>query len=359
MNHVKRIVLTFARLAVCSVLAVTMLPNNAKADVSCRSNYTSFTITMPGTVAVPRDLANGSMLTSWSMMPNTTNMYTCTSTNLTYSGIDFELAGMSSTMTSYKASYNGTVFPVYQTNLPGVGIAMGGNLNAHGRTAGPVGFNDMGFHWNSNGTNDNGGQLIVALVKIGDITPGTLSGLIAQGFSWEGAVSPPAGDNPASGVISFNITPVVVTVLTCQTPDKTIPMGIHGPSDLPTVGSTSSNPASFTLDLNNCPGGAPVAGLSVGQINSIQYRIDPSNGAVAGFTNVAALSGSPSAGGVGIQLYDSTGAVFPLSVYKTLSNFNSATGGSYNIPLTARYYRTGTLTPGPANSTMTMTVLYQ
>ncbi|WP_370652252.1 fimbrial protein [Caballeronia sp. TF1N1] len=83
------------------------------------------------------------------------------------------------------------------------------------------------------------------------------------------------------------------------------------------------------------------------------------NGAVPGFSNVAALSGSPSAGGVGIQLYDSTGAVFPLSVYKTLSNFNSATGGTYNIPLTARYYRTGALTPGPANSTMTMTVLYQ
>ncbi|AQH01267.1 hypothetical protein A9R05_20710 [Burkholderia sp. KK1] len=256
--------------------------------------------------------------------------------------------------------YNGIDFPVYSTNVPGVGIAMGGYARANGKgNANPAAYSFWSVN-NASGTNYGlGGQLIVALVKTGDITPGTVSGGVVSSarvftgvltFSSGALVSDPPG-------VDYSITPVVITVLTCQTPDVEIPMGIHGP-DLPSVGSLSNNPAAFNISLKNCPGGTAVPGTQVGLINSIQYKIDPSNGTVPGFSNVAALSGNPSAGGVGIQLFDSTGAVFPLGVNQTLSGFNSTAGGNYTIPLTARYYRTGILTTGPANTTMTVTMTY-
>ncbi|WP_244817046.1 fimbrial protein [Caballeronia sp. Lep1P3] len=286
--------------------------------------------------------------------------WTCIVSGSVYTGTDFETAGITTAgPTAYTLNYQGVNFEVYPTNVPGVGIAMGGYTIPNSLSSGPWPFSRLGRQWNANGTIYNGGQLIVALVKTGDITPGTVTGMVAQAFSWQTLTPPPAGNVPSAGVINFYVTPVVITVLTCQTPDVTVPMGIQGPADLPSIGPAPSKVASFNLSLNNCPGGTTVSGTSAGQIHSVQYRIDPSAGTIAGYTNVAALGGSPAAGGVGIQLYDSTGAVFPFATYRTLSGFDSTNGGSYSIPMTARYYRTGTLSAGPANATMTMTVQYQ
>jgi major type 1 subunit fimbrin (pilin) len=80
---------------------------------------------------------------------------------------------------------------------------------------------------------------------------------------------------------------------------------------------------------------------------------------VSGFSNVAALSGTPSAGGVGIQLFDGAGAAIPFGTNLTLNGFNGAFASSHTVAMTARYYRTGPLSPGPANTTMTMTMYYQ
>ncbi len=331
----------------------------AWATSSCKANYSAFTLSMPASVAVARDAANGSLLTAWVQTSQLTNYYTCTVTQSTGTGVDFETAGIvTSTRTAYQVPYNGYSLSVYPTNVPGIGIAMGGSIYINGCSWGAfTDFSRLGAQCNSNGTVTNGGQLVVALVKTGDITPGTVSGLVAQAFSWEGATSAPAGDNPAAGVINFSITPVAITVMTCTTPDVSVPMGTFKTTDFPSVGSLSPNPAGFAIQLLNCPGGTAVSGTQAGQIHSIQYRIDPTSGTLA--TNVAALSGSPSATGVGIELFNSSGAVFPLATSTTLSGYNSASGGSYSIPMTARYYRTGTVTAGPANATMTLTVSYQ
>ncbi|WP_250453298.1 fimbrial protein [Caballeronia sp. ATUFL_M2_KS44] len=360
MNNMNRLALTLLRRVMCWLAMLIFVPSSAWATASCTANYTSFTLTLPSTVAVARDLPNGSVLTTWSSSPSKNDYWTCIISGSVYNGTDFETAGITTAgPTTYNATYQGVAFQVYPTNVPGVGIAMGGYTIPDSTPYGPQTFRTMGRQWNRNGTIQNGGQLIVALVKTGDITPGTATGMIAQAFSWQTLTPPPAGDVPSAGIINFYITPVVITVLTCQTPDVNVPMGIQGPADLPNVGPAPSKVASFNLSLNNCPGGVPVAGTSAGQIHSIQYQIDPSNGQVSGFSNVAALSGSPAAGGVGVQLYDNTGAVFPFGTLRTLNGFDSSNGGSYAIPMTARYYRTGPLTAGPANATMTMTVLYQ
>ncbi|WP_415877847.1 hypothetical protein [Burkholderia cenocepacia] len=59
------------------------------------------------------------------------------------------------------------------------------------------------------------------------------------------------------------------------------------------------------------------------------------------------------------MLFDAYGAVFPLPQNQRLKEFNSGVGGSYTVPLTARYCATGAVTAGQANSNMTLTVSYQ
>lgn len=361
MNPLKRL---FPARARCLALFFSLLllagAPAAHAGSSCKANYSSWTLNLPSSVAVARDLPNGSLLTNWVSTPATTNYWTCTTSGGFGTGSDFWPAGIASTSPSgYTVTYNGISVSVYATNVAGVGIAMAGRVYANGCGWWP--WKDMpnlGGQCNSNGTVTNGGQLAVALVKIGNIAPGTVSGMVSQAYSSEGAPIGHSTDNAAAGIQSFSITPVSVTTLTCQTPNMNINMGTHGPMDMPGVGSLSPNPASFNLQFNNCPSGSLVSGTSAGLLSSVQYRIDPGNGTVSGFSNVAALSGSPSAGGVGIQLFDSTGAVFPLGVNKALSGFNPGVAQSYSVPMTARYYRTGTVTPGPGNATMTLTVTY-
>ncbi|GAB5094653.1 fimbrial protein [Caballeronia sp. HLA56] len=360
MGTIDKVASALVRALLCWLVAWALLPANAYADsATCRSNYSAFTLAMPAAVAVARDLPNGSILTAWSLSPLKSDYYTCTVVGSVYTGTDFETAGVTTdSRTTYTVTYNGVAFAVYPTTVPGIGIAMGGYVVPDGRQTNLRSFEKMGSQWNYPGTIYNGGQLIVALVKIGDVTPGTLSGTIAQAFSWQTLTPPPAGNVLSAGVIDFNITPVVITVLTCETPDVTVPMGTQGPADLPSVGAAPSKVIGFNLSFNNCPAGAAVPNTSAGLIHSVQYRIDPTNGTIAGFTDVAALNGSPSAGGVGIQLYDSTGSVFGFGVNRTLSGFDGTRNSSYTLPMTARYYRTGALSAGPANATMTLTVLY-
>lgn len=95
-----------------------------------------------------------------------------------------------------------------------------------------------------------------------------------------------------------------------------------------------------------------------GSIHTVTYMISPQYGEAA--NNVAALQPNPgSAGGIGVQLFDSAGGVVPLNTSQSLPGYSGLFGGSYQVPLTARFYRTGPVTPGNASTIMTMTVLYQ
>lgn len=255
---------------------------------------------------------------------------------------------------------------VYDTNVPGIGIALAANgyLSNYGWAGWQA---SASYHNASNiaragvglvtGSFTVGAQVAVALVKTSaQITAGgTVTG--GQVIYAYPATSYNAAYEFPNLAVKYVTTPVQIIPLTCTTPDVNVPMGTFKTTDFPSVGSLSPNPANFTVQFLNCPAGTAVSGTQAGVIHTIQYRIDPTNGTLA--TNVAALSGSPSATGVGIQLFNSAGAVFPLSTFATLSGYNSTSGGDYSIPMTARYYRTGTITAGAANTTMTLTVSYQ
>ncbi|MDR5882559.1 fimbrial protein [Caballeronia sp. LZ032] len=370
MRVMGRAVRAWIRCVLYCVGVLAISPGHVWATASCHSNPPwLYTLNFPARVAVARDLPNGSPLTGWVSTPLTTNYWTCNQSESWFTGTDFEAAGIiPTTPTSYTRSYNGVSFPVYATNVPGVGMALGGVIYTNGRTRGPFGFPQLGYQWNQNGTAvNNGGQLIGSLVKIGSVTPGTVSGQLAQAFSWESALKtqPPGNLDFSAGVINFDMTPVIITVLTCQTPDVNVDMGTQTPADFPGLGAPSSKSRSFNLAFNNCPAGVAdstdPASLS-GLIHSVQYRIDPisPDRLVSGYSNVVALdSGTSQAGGVGIQLYDSTGTVLPLATYMPLNGFDGTKANSYSLSMKASYFRIGAISPGTANATLLMTVQYQ
>jgi major type 1 subunit fimbrin (pilin) len=140
-----------------------------------------------------------------------------------------------------------------------------------------------------------------------------------------------------------------VVAASCTTPDVTIPLGTYSTKSFTGTGYTTTA-VGFNISLNNCPAG----------MNSIKYRIDPTTTVVNSPQSVVALDATSTATGVGVQLLNSAGsAAFPLSSYQTFAGYSSATGGSYTIPLKARYYQTTTtVAPGPANTSMTVTMQY-
>ena len=148
---------------------------------------------------------------------------------------------------------------------------------------------------------------------------------------------------------TWSISPVDVTVLSCVTPDVMVPMGTHSASELTGL-NTFTSAASFNVSLNSCPAG----------MNTVQYEIQPSTAVIDRSQSVVALDSSSTATGVGVQLLDGTGAVFPLSTRVTFSGYNQSTGGSYTIPFQARCYQTAdTVGPGRANTSMALVMTYQ
>lgn len=328
-----------------------LLSSGSSFGASCSGGSQTFTLTLPSTVSVPRDAPVGSLLTAWVDSAAATNLWTCTNTAGTL-GVIAYAGPLFTTKTGQNYSSGGVSYTVYQTNVAGVGIVVAGrqytpNAGWSGWGNPPLGtaYGPVTATWTM------GAQVSVALVKTGTVSMG---GVVSSGSVIH---VEPAGGYGDPYADYYAITPVTVVPLTCTTPDVSIPMGTFKTTDFPSVGSLSPNPAAFTIQLLNCPAGTAVSGTQAGLIHSIQYRIDPTNGTLA--TNVAALSGSPSASGVGIQLFNSSGAVFPLSTNTTLSGYNSTAGGDYSISMTARYYRTGTVAAGPANTTMTLSMTYQ
>lgn len=345
----------FARFAALILLAVVSLAvhTRAHAGMTCNGpSPASFTFTVPtGTYTIPRDAVVGTQLTPWTALQgNSTSVWTACQ----YNANSWYGPPLRATLASSgSVVVGGITYRAYQTNLAGVGLIMGA------KGAVPTGWASLvapvnvswgaGIGWSSAGSGNTasfGFAMQFAFVKTGVITGGvvTVSGLAAQaGID----ISPYT--NP-SHIADINLTgSATFVVLACTTPDVTVPMGPHPKSEFSGTGSTTTA-VNFNIALNACPAG----------MNSIQYQIDPVTSVISNGQSVVALDNSSSAAGVGVQLLDGTGAAFPLSTQNTFSGYNAGTGGSYTIPMRARYYQTSaTVSPGPANTSMTFTMTYQ
>ncbi len=259
---------------------------------------------------------------------------------------------------------NGGTYTVFNTNVPGVGIAIG--VRAYANQCAWQPWQDLGTPYsafpnpwtggacNTSGTVSsvtNGGQTQAALVKTGPITPGTVTGSALFVGASTVANSPGVYTVAASNRISFSLSSTVVTVAACATPNVTVNMGSIMQSAFKGIGSTGGmTPVPVNVAVNACPSG----------LNSIQYQFIPVNAVLDSTNGVLALASGSTATGIGLQLKDSSGNALKYNTQYTLTSYSKTAGGSYTIPLTAAYYQTAaTVTAGSANAVLTFTMTYQ
>ncbi|SIT41091.1 putative Fimbrial protein [Paraburkholderia piptadeniae] len=366
---------------------------SAQALMTCTGpSPGSFAITLPNdTYAVPRDDAStGRRIGPWTpFYVAGTNVWSCdVPSGLVAPPTYYWSASFLSLLTPI-GSYteNGITFPLFKTNVDGIGIVIGssvyetitsnpgviyltgwtndfsGRINGYpvdiswsmGGGLGSLDYSSGGpsYHYPQTGM-PIGFKLNFAFVKYGPVTGGTIN---LPGTIVQAGVSVTTTPNPLTNYVMApqqiaNVTLVggpTFAPVACATPNVTVPMGTHSNTEFSGVGPISTAPASFNISLNNCPAG----------INSIKYEIDAVTTIVDASQSVVALDSASTARGVGVQLLDANGNALPLATQQTLPGYNTS-GGSYTIPLKARYYQTtAPVLAGTANTVMTFTMNYQ
>src|SRR4051812_41854159 len=144
----------------------------AHAD-SCSGGGQTITLPFPSTLTAPRDAVVGAVISPWVSTPWQT--FSCSSTKIQAATFITASLLMSSN-TGYTVSYSGFTFPVYATNYPGIGIAVGWQ-DMEGSNIfnnGPLATATPGYGYNGNTTPR--GMIYAAFVKTGPISGGTLAG---------------------------------------------------------------------------------------------------------------------------------------------------------------------------------------
>jgi len=324
--------------------------------VSCDSpNPSVFNFQLPsGNFGIARDVPIGARISPWTGMQSMgREVWTCMLAAYRPAGPYYRSILQQSGVTFIE---NGVNYHVYNTNLQGVGLVIGVNSGTRrewygGDNAKPVSVPPT---WGiTMGTTNPGAtrmqwgtRMNFAFVKTGPIRAGTVSlpGRVAQaGIEEFHKQLPMAGvDVTVSGNPTFS-------ELACSTPNVTVNMGTRSNMDFGGIGSPA--PAtSFAIDVNNCPAG----------IQGIQYRLDAVTRVLDAAKSIVALDSNSTARGVGVQLLDNAGAILPLGANRSFTGYRPTAGGSYRIPLRARYHQTAwAITGGTANTAMTFTMTYQ
>ena len=250
--------------------------------------------------------------------------------------------------------------PVYNTSVPGIGYAA--RFTERGL---PVEF----VHTFGITTNFSMPTAIdITFYKVGDVAPGRIR----------------ASDLPelehlmvGDSAILLNTWRFVgsldIVGRTCTTPDVSVDLGDHLTTELGAVGAATKW-VDVPLRLQNCPAyfGASRrdltddSGFRTTQLNpnQLRYRVDATTTIVDAARSVMTLSNAAAPGtatGVGIQVADTNES--PVGFGTTRASGLTLTdvdGGSYTIPLKARYMQTAAnVTGGVANGQATVTFVYQ
>lgn len=326
------------RFVLCVAFLIGLLGLGREAQASCSftaGGTLTSTVALPPEIVVPRNVSPGTVLwdSGWMQGGSGTASILCNA--WFYLKMQWNIPGLQ----PVPSQANVYALP----NLPGVGIRAAwfwGSTGSPGVWAW-IGQPDT---WTANTTQAYilRSFLSVQLVAIGPIRNGS------QVFP-----SPTINvwyDNLNAAQLLLTQTSVKTTALACVTPDVFVPMGKHMTSEL-TGQDTYTASTPFSINLNNCPPG----------MDSIKYQVDPVTAVVDNGNSVVALDASSTATGVGVQLLDSAGThPFPFGSPVTFNGYDTNNGGSFIIPLRARYYQTGaSVGAGKANTSMTFTMTYE
>jgi type 1 fimbria pilin len=269
---------------------------------------------------------------------------------------------------------------VYETGIPGVGIAMVFGNNAF-TSISPYQFNESATIFaNGNDVRIGVATFNFMLIKIGVIPAGSFNVSAAQ---FPTIFISRFGD--ASGnVVPFNF-PVVYynfsgvlrfTQPTCVTPDVDVELGRHEVAAFTAAGSTTPW-QNFTIQLTNCPVFSgyynnssfptlfhPSGSTSIPATvsNNFELKLTPTSSIINDTNGIMSVTPAANAAtGVGIQIaYGNAGSpeLFRFSAGKT---FKLAKDGAttLTVPMMARYIKTGsTVNPGRADGKVTFTISY-
>jgi major type 1 subunit fimbrin (pilin) len=347
-------------MAMLLMFGFLLISSDAFAAYWCNSpQKREFTIGFPSSVVVPRDAPVGTRLTGWIRAPGAApRFWTCGSSGgATTTGWSY----ISYSLTSY-AGIDVDGFRVYKTTVPGIGIA----VKAWGIQqqdyspytivnpwrAASLGVGDTGWgYWSSASQSLGyaiGGAVDAMLVKIGTVTPGVINRNLAFAQYPRGT-----GDEHYGGGgydTNYYVPQITITTASCTTPDISVALGDHTENELASIGSQTT-PVKFNATIKDCPAG----------LTGVDYRFNFQGG--TGFTAGQGLFGllsSATAKGVQVKLMKDDGTtVVELDKWYPLSSYNKTLGGTYTVPLSAAYQRTGSIQAGSADTELIMMMQYK
>ncbi|EIJ9081736.1 fimbrial protein [Citrobacter freundii] len=305
---------------------------------TCTGNYPengAMTFQLPASITVEPDVSVGTVIYEGSIESGQIDM-DCQDTGNKYKGY--------AVLTDADAR-NGVLEGVYQTSIPGIGIRM---AEAEERTptftsediVTPMHFYSYGASgWNSIHTKYHASM---QLVVTGDVEDGYLdtSRLTAQ-EKW---------GNDVIAQILVSPTSIHIQTNTCNLEDKNIyvPLKTINVDNFDSQFSEVLTDNSFKIEISDCRAGT-----------QIDYKFNSAGSTGVTDGNILAIaSGDSSASGVGIQILDTNNNV--LSFDQTYTAVSSTSANEVaEIPLKARYAKTGNVKAGKVDAVATFEVFYR
>ncbi|MRT14127.1 fimbrial protein [Enterobacteriaceae bacterium RIT711] len=305
----------------------------------CSSGPTySYTVTSPKqTLKMPRDITTRGPIGSVMSIASGVGV------NINCTG------GASSTYLKFGTPLEPSDTPdVYKTNVPGIGIKVWDDFSGT-----VVVGNDI-KRWYSASAGNYSGSAWLTNIKmqyyvIGPIATGTVS-LPITVEAWANTTLSTVG-GARYNVLNWNGS-ADITAYACETPNLPVNLGTHDRGIF--IRNATSPTKSFDFKINNCPSG----------IATVSYLFKPAPGVnIVGTGNnqYLTLDSSSTAKGVGIQVMYENGNSVTFNTKTALTGY-STSGGSYTIPMKARYVRTrdvGDVEVGTASTTVEFEMWYE
>ncbi|CAI1072265.1 fimbrial protein [Serratia quinivorans] len=327
-----------------SVLLLVLCGLQARQALACGETITF----SPGAITITGGVDSinaGSALSNWSSSTAVSDVCgTFLIAPLQYARITGNQSASGITYTS-----DGVTYPVFPTGVTGIGFAIGVK-DTTDTIYTPLSTTQTQTYPTAR-TGSSGGLSLGANARIIFVATGKLT---ASTYTTAAkTVGTYAGYTNTSTVYASNpiVLPAVtfnVNVTSCTVNNATIPVSLGNvqKSDFTGIGSTAAETA-YNITLN-CSTGTPVKLTLEGTADSSKA------------TGVLALTSAGTSGvasGLGVQLLRNN---TPVTLGSLISIGTTTSAGAYSIPLTARYYQTGsTVTAGSANSTATFTLTYK
>lgn len=335
-------------LSVVPVAMLLCLASDAEAQSCTPRGAKEETISMPTSLRYPRDTAVGTPLTAWAYSSTTVSRECTAAVNQGIAAM-VDQGSLTKVADLKVTNETGVSVSVWETGLPGVGVAMTGrardcNLRAWGDV--PIWVGACGGVDNAE-TIPMQTQLGVRYVVIGPIKPGAVEPRkIARQLPTFGQIASYEEDF----ILYYSLTRTTVEAPACTTPDVAVSLGKQQVGDFMTVGSMTSA-VSFSIAINSCDK----------DINSIKYALSSAQAqpAIVGVVGPNPVSTSS---GIGVKVMRPDGTAVPLDGSKqTVSGYDAAVGGSLTIPLKAAMYRISTARPsgGTLQAEVQFTMYYE